>query len=91
MLNSIPQSYKLQQLGRWVELVALTWRRSRKAALTKIFLLKADDGSEVIARVPTPIAGPPHYTTASEVATIKPSPEYPRAPRSEDLGLFFFV
>lgn len=30
-----------------------------------------DDGSEVIARFPTPIAGPPHYTTASEVATLK--------------------
>ncbi|KAL8714703.1 MAG: hypothetical protein Q9225_006528 [Loekoesia sp. 1 TL-2023] len=29
-----------------------------------------DDGREVIARLPTPIAGPPHYTTASEVATM---------------------
>ncbi|KAI9680618.1 MAG: hypothetical protein M1817_004058 [Caeruleum heppii] len=29
-----------------------------------------DDGYEVIARIPTPIAGPPHYMTASEVATM---------------------
>ena len=36
----------------------------------KIFLLTMDDGYEVIARIPTPIAGPPHYMTASEVATM---------------------
>jgi len=29
-----------------------------------------DNGYEVIARIPTPIAGPAHYTTASEVTTI---------------------
>lgn len=29
-----------------------------------------NDGLEVIARIPTPIAGPSHYTTASEVATL---------------------
>lgn len=36
----------------------------------KVFLLRAKNGREVIARIPTPIAGPPHYTTASEVATL---------------------
>ena len=35
-----------------------------------MFLLRAKDGREVIARIPTPIAGPSHYTTASEVATM---------------------
>jgi Predicted aminoglycoside phosphotransferase len=35
-----------------------------------VFLLRAKNGREVIARIPTPIAGPPHYTTASEVATM---------------------
>lgn len=35
-----------------------------------MFLLRAKNGREVIARIPTPIAGPPHYTTASEAATI---------------------
>jgi hypothetical protein len=29
-----------------------------------------EDGFEVIAKLPTPIAGPAHYLTASEVATM---------------------
>jgi len=29
-----------------------------------------DDGKRVIAKVPNPNAGQPHYTTASEVATM---------------------
>ncbi|RDH38148.1 hypothetical protein BDQ94DRAFT_156844 [Aspergillus welwitschiae] len=36
----------------------------------KVFLLGTNSGKEVIARIPTPIAGPPHYTTASEIATM---------------------
>jgi hypothetical protein len=36
----------------------------------KIFLIGTDDGFEVIARISIPIAGPPRYTRASEVATI---------------------
>ena len=36
----------------------------------KTFLLKMDNGAEVIARIPHPNAGPPHFTTASEVATL---------------------
>lgn len=35
-----------------------------------MFLLTSGDGSQVIARIPTSIAGPRHYTTANEVATI---------------------
>ena len=30
-----------------------------------------DNGAEIIARIPTPQAGPAHWTTASEVATLK--------------------
>ncbi|KAF7589600.1 hypothetical protein BBP40_004060 [Aspergillus hancockii] len=41
-----------------------------EGGFNKVFLLKANDGREVIARIPTPIAGPPRYTTASEVATM---------------------
>ena len=41
-----------------------------EGGFNKIFLLRMDDGYEVIARIPTPVAGPPHYTTASEVATM---------------------
>lgn len=36
----------------------------------KTFLLTMDDGVEVIAKLPTPNAGLPHFTTASEVATM---------------------
>ena len=34
------------------------------------FLMSMDDGQEVIAKVPNPNAGVPHFTTASEVATL---------------------
>ena len=37
----------------------------------RVFLLSNTEGAEVIARVPTSLAGPPHLTTASEVATLK--------------------
>lgn len=36
----------------------------------RIFLLTMDTGKQVIARIPYPCAGPAHYTTASEVATM---------------------
>ena len=36
----------------------------------KVFRLTMDNGSVVIARMPHPNAGPPTYTTASEVATM---------------------
>jgi hypothetical protein len=36
----------------------------------KAFLLKMDNGSEVVAKIPNPNAGPAHYATASEVATV---------------------
>ncbi|KAJ9273664.1 hypothetical protein DTO212C5_298 [Paecilomyces variotii] len=41
-----------------------------EGGFNKVFSLRARNGREVIARIPTPIAGPPHYTTASEVATM---------------------
>ncbi|KAF3005696.1 hypothetical protein E8E13_005421 [Curvularia kusanoi] len=36
----------------------------------KIMLLTMDNGSRVVAQVPNPNAGLPHFTTASEVATM---------------------
>jgi hypothetical protein len=36
----------------------------------KVFRLQMDDGSVLMARIPHPNAGPPKYTTASEVATM---------------------
>ena len=50
---------------RCVDMVKVT-----EGGFNKIFLLTMDDGYEVIARIPAPIAGPSHYMTASEVATM---------------------
>jgi aminoglycoside phosphotransferase (APT) family kinase protein len=41
-----------------------------EGGFNKVFLLRAKNSREVIARIPTPIAGPPYYITASEVATM---------------------
>ncbi len=36
----------------------------------KVLLLTMDDGTQAVAKVPNPNAGRPHFTTASEVATM---------------------
>jgi hypothetical protein len=41
-----------------------------EGSFNKVFLLAFNDGQEAIARIPHPNAGPPHFTTASEVATM---------------------
>ncbi|KAE8371102.1 kinase-like domain-containing protein [Aspergillus bertholletiae] len=41
-----------------------------EGGFNRVFLLRANNGREVIARIPTSTAGPPHYTTASEMATM---------------------
>lgn len=43
--------------------------KCREGLNSKAYLLTIDDGSEIIARLPNPTAGPAYYTTASEVAT----------------------
>jgi hypothetical protein len=53
----------------------LTWTlgtrvlKCREGLNNKAYLLTMDNGSEVFAKLPNPIAGPAYYTTASEVAT----------------------
>ena len=37
----------------------------------KAMLLTMEDGAQVIAKIPNPNAGTPHFTTASEVATME--------------------
>ncbi|KAF9475595.1 hypothetical protein BDN70DRAFT_914917 [Pholiota conissans] len=39
-------------------------------SLNRIFLLTHQNGTQTIARIPTPICGPPFFTTSSEVATM---------------------
>ena len=41
-----------------------------EGSFNKVLHMIMDDGKEVIAKVPNPNAGSPHFTTASEVATM---------------------
>ncbi|RFU30085.1 hypothetical protein B7463_g6233, partial [Scytalidium lignicola] len=43
--------------------------KCREGLNNKAYLLTMNNGSEVFAKLPNPIAGPTYYTTASEVAT----------------------
>lgn len=49
--------------------VAIT--KLAEGSFNKTFRLTMDNGIVAIARIPHPIAGPQHYTTASEVATME--------------------
>jgi hypothetical protein len=42
-----------------------------EGGFSKALLMRKEDGSEVIVKIPFPIAGPPKYTTASEVAVLR--------------------
>lgn len=42
-----------------------------EGGFSKALLLRKQDGSEMIAKIPFAIAGPPKYTTASEVAVLR--------------------
>ncbi|XWX01115.1 hypothetical protein V2A60_009140 [Cordyceps javanica] len=45
-------------------------RKCPDGMFNKAFLMSMDNGREVVAKVPNPNAGIPHFTTASEVATM---------------------
>ncbi|KAI0761164.1 hypothetical protein BD413DRAFT_647760, partial [Trametes elegans] len=45
-------------------------RRASTGNMNRVFFLKFDNDVEFIAKLPYPAAGPKHYTTASEVATL---------------------
>ncbi|KAF1828538.1 hypothetical protein BDW02DRAFT_574796 [Decorospora gaudefroyi] len=42
-----------------------------EGGFSKALIMRKEDGSEVVAKIPFSIAGPPKYTTASEVAVLK--------------------
>ncbi|KAH9930270.1 kinase-like domain-containing protein, partial [Fomitopsis serialis] len=49
-----------------------TWLYNRKARTSnRVFVAKLDNGKEIVARLPFPMAGPARLTTASEVATME--------------------
>ncbi|KZT10409.1 uncharacterized protein LAESUDRAFT_644782 [Laetiporus sulphureus 93-53] len=51
-----------------------------EGSTNKIFLLTFENGQEAIARLPCPLAGPPHLITASEVATMEFAREIMKIP-----------
>jgi hypothetical protein len=42
-----------------------------EGGFNKALILRKEDGSEIVAKIPFAIAGPPKYTTASEVAVLQ--------------------
>ncbi|KAK1145263.1 hypothetical protein N8T08_004416 [Aspergillus melleus] len=44
--------------------------KASEGQYNKVFVLTMNDGREVVAKIPNPNAGRPHFTTASEVATM---------------------
>ncbi|KAM3415171.1 hypothetical protein BST61_g10293 [Cercospora zeina] len=72
------------------ELCAIASRTGTKSAVSEIekmeggfskaLLIKKVDGSELVAKLPFKIAGPAHYTTASEVAVLKYVGQHTEAP-----------
>jgi len=42
-----------------------------EGGFSRALIMQKKDGSEVVAKIPFPIAGPTKYTTASEVAVLK--------------------
>lgn len=42
-----------------------------EGGFSKALLLHKEQGSQIVAKIPFSIAGPPKYTTASEVAVVK--------------------
>ena len=37
----------------------------------RVFIFQTDDGNRLVAKLPFSVAGPPRYTTGSEVATVE--------------------
>lgn len=50
--------------------------KKMEGGFSKAFLMRKDNGSEVIAKIPCSIAGPPILTTAGEVGALEYSTSY---------------
>lgn len=54
--------------GRTSPIVAI---EKMEGGFCKALLMRKADGSEIVAKLPSKLAGHPNYSTASEVATLK--------------------
>ncbi|CAK3795388.1 Hypothetical predicted protein [Lecanosticta acicola] len=59
---------------------AVTEVEKIEGGFSKALLLKKLDGTEVVAKLPFKIAGPAHYTTASEVAVLQYISQHTKVP-----------
>lgn len=50
--------------------VSIASCEKKEGGYNRIFIFTCDNTRRVVARLPTPVAGPPRLTTNSEVATI---------------------
>ncbi|KAJ8107252.1 hypothetical protein OPT61_g8997 [Boeremia exigua] len=51
-----------------------------EGGFSKALLMRKEDGQQIVVKIPFPIAGPPKYTTASEVAVLHYLKNYTRIP-----------
>ena len=51
--------------------VSIASYEKKEGGFNRVFIFTCDNMKRVVARLPTPIAGPSRLTTNSEVATIK--------------------
>jgi len=64
-VDGLKQIAECTQNSRCVDVLKL-----QEGFNNKVYSMRFESGSEVIARLPTPIAGHPHWVVASEVATL---------------------
>jgi hypothetical protein len=50
---------------------SITSYDKKEGGFNRVFIFHTDNGKRVVARLPFSLAGPPRWTTNSEVATIK--------------------
>ncbi|KJX96292.1 phosphotransferase enzyme family protein [Zymoseptoria brevis] len=89
--HELAQRHRTFNVGELARHAARAVKANRCLAIKKrpdgmynrVLLLSMDNGKEVVAKIPNPNAGQPHFTTASEVATMKFAREVLRTPLPE--------
>jgi len=75
-LSQRHRTYNVVELARYAARAVqadhcLSVEKCPDGMYNRVLLLSMDNGRKVIAKIPNPNAGQPHFTTASEVATMK--------------------
>jgi hypothetical protein len=75
-LSQRHRTFNITELARQAAYVTqadrcVSIRKYSDGMYNRVLLLSMDNGKEVVAKIPNPNSGQPHFTTASEVATMK--------------------